>query len=105
MKPIRWGIKLLGDGIRVPRLKIFAVLCLISIAMTVGGYINATSPVVKEVAFDLSKGAKGAKEFRIVMFSDLHAGKLMTRDRVGAIVNMGQFPESRSCADGRGYSG
>ncbi len=87
-EPIRWGIKLLGDGIRVPRLKIFAVLCLISIAMTVGGYINATSPVVKEVAFDLSKGAKGAKEFRVVMFSDLHAGKLMTRDRVGAIVNM-----------------
>ncbi|NDV28603.1 metallophosphoesterase [Desulfovibrio sp. JC010] len=87
-EPIRWGMKILGNGIRVPRLKIFAALCLISIAMTVGGYINATSPIVKEVDFDLSNGRKDAKEYRVVMFSDLHAGKLMTRDRVGAVVNM-----------------
>ncbi|HAS88025.1 MAG TPA: metallophosphoesterase [Desulfovibrio sp.] len=87
-EPIRWGIKILGNGIRVPRLKIFGVLCLISIAMTVGGYINATSPVIKEIEFDLSNGRNDAKEYRMVMFSDLHAGKLMTRDRVGSIVNI-----------------
>ncbi|TIH19860.1 metallophosphoesterase [Marinifilum sp. JC120] len=87
-EPIRWGMKILGNGIKVPRLKIFAALCLVSIVMTVGGFINATSPVVKEVDYDLSKGSKDAKEYRIVMFSDLHAGKLMTRDRVGAVVNL-----------------
>ncbi len=87
-EPIRWGMKLLGNGIKVPRLKVFGVLCLISIVMTVGGYINATSPAVKEIAFDLSNGSKEAKEYRVAMFSDLHAGKLMTRDRVAAVVNM-----------------
>jgi len=61
---------------------------LISIVMAVGGYINATSPIVKEVDFDLSKGSKDAREYRVVMFSDLHAGKLMTSDRVGGVVNM-----------------
>ena len=87
-EPIRWGMKILGNGLNVPRVKIFAALCLISIVMTVGGYINATSPIVKEVDFDLSKGSKDAKEYRVVMFSDLHAGKLMTSDRVGGVVNM-----------------
>lgn len=87
-EPIRWGMKILGNGVKVPKLKIFGALCLIAIAMTVGGYINATSPVIKEIEFDLSNGRKDAKEYRMVMFSDLHAGKLMTRDRVGSIVNM-----------------
>lgn len=87
-EPIRWGLKVLGNGIRVPRLKVFAVLCLVSAVMTIGGYINATSPVVKELEFDLSKGDANAREYRVVAFADLHAGKLMTRDRVGAVVNL-----------------
>lgn len=87
-EPIRWGLKILGNGIKIPRLKVFAMLCLVSAVMVIGGYVNATSPVVREVEFDLSGGRESAKEYRIVAFSDLHAGKLMTRDRVGAIVNM-----------------
>lgn len=87
-EPIRWGMKILGNGIKVPRLKVFGALCIISIVMTVGGYINATSPVIKEVDYDLSSDSKAAREYRVVMFSDLHAGKLMTRDRVGAVVNL-----------------
>lgn len=87
-EPIRWGLKILGNGIRVPRLKVFAVLCLISAVMAIGGYVNATSPIVKQIDFDFSAGRPAAREYRIVMFSDLHAGKLMSRDRVGAIVDM-----------------
>ncbi|WP_319759647.1 metallophosphoesterase [Maridesulfovibrio sp.] len=87
-EPIRWGVKLLGNEIKISGLKIFAALCLISIVMTVGGYINATSPVVKEVNYDFSKGSTEAKEYRIAVFSDLHAGKLMTQERVGAVVNL-----------------
>ncbi|WP_245549597.1 metallophosphoesterase [Maridesulfovibrio hydrothermalis] len=88
VEPVRWGLKILGNGFKVPGLKIFAVLCLISSAMVIGGYVNATSPVVREVEFDLSGGSAGAREYRIVAFTDLHAGKLMSRDRVGAIINM-----------------
>ncbi|WP_245577156.1 metallophosphoesterase [Maridesulfovibrio zosterae] len=87
-EPIHWGLKILGNGFRVPRIKIFALLCFVSGMMLIGGYINATSPVVKEIDFDLSGGRNATKEYRIVVFSDLHVGKLMTRDRVGAIVNM-----------------
>ncbi len=87
-EPIRWGLKILGNEIRIPRLKIFAVLCLVSAVMTIGGYINAASPVVKELELDLSGGSSTAKEYRAVVIADLHAGKLMTRDRVGAVVNL-----------------
>lgn len=87
-EPIRWGLKILGNDIKVPRLKVFAVLCLISAVMVITGYVNATSPIVKEVQFDLSESRSTAKEYRIAVFSDLHAGKLMTRDRVGSVVNM-----------------
>ncbi|WP_432736359.1 metallophosphoesterase [Maridesulfovibrio sp. FT414] len=87
-EPIRLGLKLLGNGFRLPRLKIFAVLCLVSAFMAIGGYINATSPIVKELEYDFTNGNKNASEYRVVAFTDLHAGKLMTPDRVGAIVNM-----------------
>ncbi|WP_320169726.1 metallophosphoesterase [Maridesulfovibrio sp.] len=87
-EPIRWGIRILGNGLRVPRMKIFAVLCLVSAVVVIGGYINAASPVVREMSFDLSDGNSKAREYRVAVFADLHAGKLMTRDRVGSVVNL-----------------
>jgi uncharacterized protein len=85
-EPIRFGMKLMVPDLAVPKVKIFAFLCLVSALMVIGGYINATSPVVRELSFDLRTDNSTGVEYDIAAVTDLHAGKLMSRERVGNIV-------------------
>ncbi|SDL61460.1 hypothetical protein SAMN05660337_3389 [Maridesulfovibrio ferrireducens] len=87
IEPIRFGMKLMAPDFIIPKVKIFAGLCLLSALMAIGGYINATSPVIRELEFDLrSSNATAGTEYDIAAITDLHAGKLMSRARVGKIV-------------------
>lgn len=85
-EPFRYILKLVAPNLAVPKVKIFACLCLVSALMAIGGYINATSPVVRELNFDLRTGNSTGVEYDIAAVTDLHAGKLMSRERVADIV-------------------
>jgi hypothetical protein len=85
-EPLRIGLKFLAPDLKIPKEKIFALLCCGCIIMVAGGYISATSPVVKEVHYDFSNGTGTAKEYDIAAVSDFHAGELMTRKTVAKMV-------------------
>ncbi len=85
-EPIRLGLKILTPNFRMPKVKIFASLCLVSAFMAIAGYINATSPTIKEVEYDLTNGSGNGTEYDIAAVSDIHLGKLMTRERAAKIV-------------------
>ena len=85
-EPIRLAVKVMLPRYIVPKAKIFAGLCLVSAVMAIGGYINATTPVIREIEFDLRTGNSTGTEIDIAAITDLHAGKLMSRERVARIV-------------------
>lgn len=87
-EPIRMGFKLLAPQIKIPKEKIFGLLCLLSGIMVIAGYINASSPVIKEVRYDLTNGSGHGKEYDIAAVSDIHAGKLMTRAKVANLIDI-----------------
>ncbi len=55
------------------------------IAVLLGGFINATHPVVKELNLEIDKKAGKLENLRIVSVSDIHMGEIIGRSRISKL--------------------
>lgn len=64
----------------------FAFTSLVCVLMLIGGYLNARHPRLRPITLNVPATTLNRAPLTIVAISDLHAGKLMTRDWVADIV-------------------
>lgn len=67
------------------------IVLLTTIGMTtlivVAGYINARTPIIRNLDLHIDKEVPGDKNLRIVMASDIHMGTLIARNKTNKLVN------------------
>jgi predicted MPP superfamily phosphohydrolase len=63
------------------------IVTLLTAGIVAYGYVNAISPVVREVKIDIPKDGGSKKSWNVVAVTDVHMGTIVDRDRVRKMVD------------------
>jgi predicted MPP superfamily phosphohydrolase len=64
----------------------FLIINALVFVITLGGYLNARSPVIRKLSLDINKKAGGLKSLKIAAASDIHLGTIIARRSLERIV-------------------